>query len=353
MSASGFTLIEVMVASLVLVAGLVMMAQFFASAATRLLDSEVRSVMHQVATQEMENIRALPYDDVGTTDGMPAGILQPSEQRTIGNTSLQITREVIYLQDASYSGPYPANYRRATVTVSSVNDTRVQPVLLTSNIAGGAQGGTLDVRISNVRGDAVPGVFLDVTNNHLIPSVNLSSSSLRTDTNGRMMIPGLTPDSTNSYFVAGSKGGYNPAQNRVGVVVVDGTPFTVVQLTVDLVSGMSLHVQDENGLPLALVQLQVTGPLAVAPWAYVQTVTTDPQGNASLANLQYSTSATPYIISLTTPHSPPMRLPTGEEMPSVDPSVVLQPGQIPVILDPGTNQQVNLVVPTAGWLHAC
>ena len=55
--------------------------------------------------------------------------------------TLVVTREVVYIEDASYSGPYPANYRRVTVRVAVAGNSRVGPVEVTTNVAGGAAGG--------------------------------------------------------------------------------------------------------------------------------------------------------------------------------------------------------------------
>ena len=47
----GFTMIEVLIAGLVMVIGLIFIAQLFTSSAARILTSDTRSLMDQVATQ--------------------------------------------------------------------------------------------------------------------------------------------------------------------------------------------------------------------------------------------------------------------------------------------------------------
>ena len=56
---TGFTLVEVLVAGLLLVVGLLMVAHFFTSVMGRVLESDVRSVLHQVASRSGV-IRGLP-----------------------------------------------------------------------------------------------------------------------------------------------------------------------------------------------------------------------------------------------------------------------------------------------------
>lgn len=219
-SQRGFSLAEVLVGGLVLVVGMVFIAQFFASAASRVLDSDIRSVLHQVATEDLETIRGMPYPDVGTTDGHPEGTLAPDEDRVVQNVTIHIHRDVIYWTDDSYEGPYPANYRRVTVTVSAVGRQGIQPVELVSNVAGGAEGGTLDITVTDVTGDPVEGAAIRITNTNLVPNVDIHSAALKTNNLGRMIVPGLEPDPTPSYVVTVSKSGYNTDFTDPAVVVL-------------------------------------------------------------------------------------------------------------------------------------
>jgi hypothetical protein len=345
-SERGFTIFEVLIAGLVLVVGLMFMAQFFASASTRILESDTRSLMHQVATQEIETIRSMQYQDVGTVGGQPAGAIVPLVTAVLQGRTFQISREVTYIQDPSYSGPYPASYRRATITVSLTSSSSIDPVQMTTNVAGGALGGTLDVTVSDVSGAPVSGAQLTITDNVLTPHVLINSSAVRTGTDGKIMVPGLTPDSGGGYNVQASKTGYNTAVLKQNVVVVKGLPFTVVQLIIDRVATMHLHVTDVNGVARAGVSLTVTGYTSVSPFTFSQTVTTDANGSVVLSNIRYSTTIEPYFVQRVSPSTPVLQLPNGVTMPEVDKKFLPLPaGKIPVLLDPGEEQDVYLVVP--------
>jgi hypothetical protein len=357
---SGFTLIEVLIAGVVMVVGFVFIAQLFTSSAMRILTSDTRSLMTQVATQQIEKIRGMQYQDVGTVGGQPAGLLPASETATVQGKPLLIVREVTYIQDSSYGGPFPANYRRATVKIylatTSTTDpligsthvsSALGPVVMNTNVAGGALGGTLDITVSDLSGHGVPAAQLSITDNVLVPNVLINASAIRTDDNGELMVPGLTPDPAGGYNVQAAKSGYNAAALKQNVVVQNGTPFTVVQLIIDKLATMNIHVNDQSGVPLPGVALKVTGYQSVSPWTFTQTVTTDSTGTAVLQNIRYSTSLEPYFIELVTPHNPPLRLPTGVTAPSIDTTKFPPPlpaGKIPVLLDPGETQDVNLVI---------
>jgi hypothetical protein len=323
----GFTVIEVLVAGLVLVVGLVMMSQFFASAMGRVLDSDIRSVLHQVAAEEIEQIRGLPYDDVGTTTGHPQGTLLAEEERTIQNGTVNMAvlvyREIIYWTDPSYTGPYPANYRRVTVIVSAVGQDHLAPVEMTTNVAGGAPGGTLDITVTDIGGSPVPDALITVTNNNLIPHVNISGTAFRTDSQGRMIIPGLTPDATPGYFVSVSKSGYNTDSTDTGCVVQDGLPYTVVKLTIDRLATMVVRVVDTEGTAVEGLNLSIIGPEG-----FNQTLVSSASGT-TFADIRYSTDLDPYVV----------RLLPGQGYDEQSQSVILAPG---------SNREVLFTVPVGG-----
>jgi hypothetical protein len=320
-SERGFSLVEVLVAGVVLVVGLIMISQFFASAAARVLNSDVRTVLHEIATEELESIRGLPYTDVGTTDGQPQGTLIAVEDRVVQNMTVHIERAVVYWTDPSYTGPYPANYRRVTVTVSDAGRDSVEPVELVTNVAGGANGGTLDITVTNVAGDPVPDAQLAITNTHLMPNVNIHSSALKTDDLGRMIVPGLTPDGTTSYVVTASKSGYNTDFTSPGVVVLDGLPYTVVQLTIDRLATMVVKVQDFEGNPVAGLNLRVVGPKSFSQYI-VSTV-----DGVRLENIRYSSDLDPYLVRLLSNQGYPAQ-------------------EIKVVLEPGSTQEIIVTLPS-------
>jgi hypothetical protein len=341
-SQSGFSLVEVLIAGVVVVVGLIFLAQFFSTTATRVLASDTRSLMSQIATEEIETIRAMQYADVGTVGGQPSGLLPAESVKVVEGRNFNIVREVTYIQDSSYTGPYPANYRRATVIVSATDNAALAPVSMSTNVAGGALGGTLDITVSDTAGSPVASARLTITNNILSPHVLINASAIRTDDDGHLQVPGLTPDANNGYFVKATKAGYNDAALKQGVVVTKGVT-TVVQLIVDKLATMTIHLTDPLGTPLANVALKVTGYQSVDPWTFEETVTTDANGNATLSDIRYSSSVEPYFIELVTPRNPPLQLPTGVDAPPIAESFLPLPdGKIPVLLGAGENQEVDL-----------
>jgi hypothetical protein len=291
-SQRGFSVVEVLVGSLVLVVGMIVLSQFFASGVSRVLESDVRSVLHQVAAKEMEYVKSLHYEDVGTTDGHPYGVLSPDEDRTEDVVTVHIHREVVFWTDPSYptGGPYPANYRRVTVTVAAVDYPGLQPVEMVSNIAGGSTGGSILVKVQDSQGLPVEDAHFTIRNDVLVPPINITSLALRTDDLGIMLVPGLTEDPDGNYEVDVTKTGYSNDE-KTGIIVVEAGLHEVV-LTIDLVSSMTIRVVDDVTLAeVAGLQLTISGPQGY----YAQF--TSQVGGVVVGDLRFATSAEPYIVT--------------------------------------------------------
>lgn len=342
----GFTLIEVLVAVVILSICLLGMAQFFASAGDRVMDSETRSLLHQIATQEIEDIRALPYLEIGTQGGNPPGKIPDYEEKTVEGVPVAITREILLLKDPAYpdTGPSPGNYRSVTVTVQVLDSDELEPMKLSTIVAGGAEGGTLDITVTDTAGEPVPDALLKITNDN--PFWNIDTYAIRTDYLGHLLVPGLDEDTEGDcYFVTASKTGYNDAATPTGRPVKKGTPFTEVCLIIDLLTNLTVHLTDGAGAPVADEVLMVTGTLSVPPWTFTELMSTDADGNASLTDLRYSTGLEPLIVQTSTAHSPALQLPLGVDPDPVDAGISLGEGQIGLIIDPGETRVVELELP--------
>jgi len=98
-SSSGFTLIEILVATavfLIFALGIYGGLQFVFQV---IFQSRLAAMETTVASREMEWIRHLPYDALGMTDGVPAGVLERSSTTTVGNVMLTVRRTVRFADD--------------------------------------------------------------------------------------------------------------------------------------------------------------------------------------------------------------------------------------------------------------
>ncbi len=288
---AGFSIVEVLMAAVLMVVGLIALAQFLSSASSRVVQDDIRSVLHQVANEEMERIRGLPYEDVGVEGGTVDGVLAPTEDREVDGVAIRVDRSVLYQTDPTYEGPYYANYRRVSVTVTALDADgdpgAIAPFRMTSYVAGGASGGAIMVRVQDASGAPVEDAYFTIVNS--VKGINYVAGDQLTDDTGTMLVPGLTVDPDGNYVVTASKAGYSTDVAEDFPVLEAGLQEVV--LTIDRWSSMNVHViNDATGLELEGILVSVIGPAN-----YSNVVQTGATG-FTLSNLRFSTEGDPYIV---------------------------------------------------------
>ena len=124
--ASGFTLIEVVFA-MILFAGLAAaMAGLLTSAVSANKFARQRTLADQAALEQIEAIRRLDYDDVGTILGNPPGVVAPTTTITKVGLDATITIQIRYVDDPTpTSYETNANYKRVMVSVRRTSDSQL------------------------------------------------------------------------------------------------------------------------------------------------------------------------------------------------------------------------------------
>src|SRR5829696_6684177 len=120
----GFTLIEVVVALGVFA----LLATAFASSLSASLRSlglsRQRTTAEQLASSQMEEMRRVAYDDLGTVGGNPPGIVTATKSVTNGSQTLTVDTRISYVNDkAPIAKETGADYKSVTVTVTSATAT--------------------------------------------------------------------------------------------------------------------------------------------------------------------------------------------------------------------------------------
>lgn len=180
--------------------------------------SKLRAAATELASSQMETLRALDYDDVGTAGGIPAGLVAQNATTTSAGISYGVRTYIEYVDDAadgtgaSDSNHITTDYKRAKVAVTYTVDGVSRNVTLVSNIVpSGIEsttgGGTLQVRAVDALGAAVAGATVRIQNSSTSPSIDLSTF---TDSAGLVWLPGA-PTST-QYRISVTKEDYSSAQ---------------------------------------------------------------------------------------------------------------------------------------------
>lgn len=296
---TGYTLVELLVTMTVLGILVLGSANLFTSLLHSAIVSQRQAVASALATNQMEYIKSLPYDNLAVAGGaiISNNTIPASFTKTVQGMKYTITNSITYADDAyDGCGSYPTqqikeqyclhypppigspgtdtnagDYKDVRVTVKDRNNTQL--AALDTNIGAhvaetSSNTGALFVKVIDDSGAPISGAIVNVTNAYTVPAVNATET---TDSNGIVILYNLPPSTTNyRYQITASKNGYSslativpngslqptyPSQN----LIVQSSSF--VTLTIKPMTANSLIIEstDTNSTALANVRVYAKG----------------------------------------------------------------------------------------------
>ncbi len=120
----GFTMVELVIALTLLLLVALSFVPMFVYISEGSQNNRARLIALKLASSKIEEIRALPYDKIGTMGGDPAGVIPQEETKTIDNINFTIKTNIWWVDDpsdndASGHDALPYDYKRVEVTVKS------------------------------------------------------------------------------------------------------------------------------------------------------------------------------------------------------------------------------------------
>ncbi|MCD6500863.1 hypothetical protein J7K42_02500 [bacterium] len=255
-SNKGFTLVGVLVGVALMVIVFLGIYGAFQLALKVVGQSKARVTAIAIANQEIEQIRNLPYKDIGTIGGIPPGVIPESETITRNAIDFTIKRTVIYIDDpfdgTSPDDTLPTDYKRAKVKVSWSGWFGGDVSLITDVAPKGIEteegGGTLKITVFNASGNGVPQADIHIVNNQVSPPIDATYQS---DDSGHLVLAGA-PTSTEAYEITVSKTDFsqdrtygkdeiaNPAKPHASVY--EGQ-VTEISFSIDALSAFSIETR--------------------------------------------------------------------------------------------------------------
>jgi hypothetical protein len=304
--------------------------------------NRARIAARHIAQEKMEVIRNIPYSDLGTVGGIPGGAL-PQEEVIVRNGLAYTVRTSIIFVDDPFDGlapddTSPEDYIRARVEVSweGLASSRRNPVVLITDISAFAtsnvEGGALLILVFDAQGSPVPQADVTIISTEVDPAVNTTQ---RTDSNGRVILPGALPCIT-CYQISVTKAGFstdrtysfdevaNPIKSHASIFEDD---ITQISFTIDTLGELTIHSFDtrENEFaPLGNVIIRLrsnktigTDAFATPIYKYDESLTTTDEGSLIIPDLEWDVyhvlmpDDTVYDISGTSPLLPLYLSPSG------------------------------------------
>lgn len=298
--------------------------------------NRARVTARYLAQQQIEFIRNLPYDDVGTVGGIPSGSIAQEETVTQNELTYTVKTSIIYIDDP-FDGVSPTDtlatdYKRARVEISwqGLAGSRSNPVVFLTDIAPKgvettAGGGTLSIIVFDANGNPLSQANVAISAPSASPAVSVNMQS---GSNGRVLLPGA-PACVSCYQITVTKTGYSTDRtystskvanpNKPDQTVIEGQ-LTEVSFAIDKVSTLNIASKtsrDDGFNTLPNTSFTIRGDKTIGTdtnaqpvYKYDQVATTDASGNLSLNDIEWDNyhisrdPASSYDISGTNPLQP-------------------------------------------------
>lgn len=176
--------------------------------------TSARTRAKYLATETLETIRNLPYNDVGTVSGIPPGSIPQTQTAQVNGQNYEIVTRITYVDDpfdtVAPADTVPNDYKLVRVEVGWGGIAPDKGVVLYTNIAPkGAEvttgGGTLSILAFDSLGEPVGQADVHITSSISNPAVD---AYYVTGDNGRLILPGY-PACNSCYRITVTKDGYS------------------------------------------------------------------------------------------------------------------------------------------------
>lgn len=315
-SKHGSSVLEILLAVAITALVAIPLLSLFIGGTRLLYYAKTRLTAVTLANEQLELIRNLPYDSVGTTGGIPTGALSQTQTKQVNTTTYTIDTDIAYIDDP-YDQSIPldllnTDYKKVTITVSWPITTTSTSIALTSTITPNGvetstNGGTIFLQVydpSTTPSIPLQGATVTITAPATTPPVSLAR---KTNNSGIFILTGAPPG-VEAYHVTVSKPGYNSAQtyptdplnnpnpNPADLNVLVGDTTTQYFEIAPLVTSMTIQVLDySTGLPVNTT-LTIHGEKTIGTdgngtpiYKYNKTVATDASGSYQETNFETDT----------------------------------------------------------------
>ncbi len=256
----GATMVDILVAVAVLAVIATALAQTITLALSQMMDARSRLTAINLANEQMEMLRNLPYDRVAVEGGVPSGTIDPDRTVTLRSRVYRILTDVRYVDDpldgtidSDVPDVIPTDYKQATVVVtwgdaSPARRVQLQSLFVPPGVETAAGGGTLVINIFDGLGVPLSSARVTVHNTTVSPAVLFSAF---TDVAGRIIVPGAP--AADNYVITVEKSGH---ESVTTLPPPPGSPFTPTDQHATVLEG-ELTAQSIVSARLATARFEV------------------------------------------------------------------------------------------------
>jgi prepilin-type N-terminal cleavage/methylation domain-containing protein len=306
----GFTLIEVLVGTAVFLVVGVAVYGAFASLFQLANTNQARIIGVELADEQFEIIRNMPYANIGIVNGIPNGTLTDNQNVTRGGITFNLdftVRDVDLPFDGIFGSSTnndssPADEKFVQIAVTCQTCRNFQPIVLGGQIApknleGSTTNGALFVSAIDAGGNPVKDAAVHVSYATTSPIIIDDT----TNNAGMLQIVDVPPAS-NAYNITVSKTGYSTDQTYVASstnptpskppATVAVQQLTAVSFSIDKVSTLSVQSVTPLCAPISNLHFSLTGAKIISNSSvivpkYSKNLVTDGSGNLNLNSMEW------------------------------------------------------------------
>jgi hypothetical protein len=305
---AGFTLVEAVVGSAVFLIIAITAYQAYASIFKLAELDQDKVLALELANEQFEIVRNLPYANIGVPDGIPTGVIPENQTLVRGGVTFNVSTIIrnitisLGAEEASSTASTSPAEKLVAVTISCPTCSNFSPLTLTSdvapkNIITDTTQGALTINAIDASGNPISGADVTVTNSQVTPSIVVNDT---TNDQGVLNIVGVATG-TAAYQITVTKPGYStdqtyaisatnttPTQPNATVLAeqVTSDSFSIDQLSTIGVTSETTACALVPNVGFTLVGSKTIG--AGIP-KYAATTTTGATGNLILNNMEWDT----------------------------------------------------------------
>jgi prepilin-type N-terminal cleavage/methylation domain-containing protein len=298
----GFSLVEILIVSAVMLVVFGGLLISFRYSLELISHSRAKLTALTLANDNMEYLRSLSYNAVGTVSGIPSGLIPQVSTTTLNG--IVFTKRVLieYIDDdadgigAADSNGITTDYKQAKVTMEWTLRGLTKEVFLVTNIIPRSietdvGGGTVRVNVFDSGAAPLPGADVRLVNNTLVPNIDVTRSS---DASGVALFGGAPAGGDYEIFVTAP--GYSSDQTyRATTTLPNPTtqPIAVVEASI---STMNFFIDQLSNVSLLTLTSKITNEVG-EPFATTAGIAASTNIDVSGNKLQLSGSPGSYSLS--------------------------------------------------------
>lgn len=310
----GTTLIEVLIATAFFVAVVWGLYGAYARIIELTRIVRIKEVATSLGNEMLEVVRNLPYDDVGTVGGIPAGVVVQQQDVTRAGFTFRVNTTIQNF-DQPFDGTVGGSPNDLSPSDNKVVEIKIRCLqcdspsenpytqFVTTTVApraleSSSTDGSLFIYVIDADGNPIHDAEVHVDNGSLSPEIHLSDN---TNADGVLQIIGAPP-SVSSYDITATNSGSTTDETYTSLALGGATPvkppatvavqqITNITFQVDKVSSVSVSSVDAMCTPVGNFDFTMRGAkkIGTSPdvYKYDEHLVTNGSGNLSLSDVEW------------------------------------------------------------------